>query len=157
MDNPLNKNNLKNDISEYQKLINYSYTLLSVSRTRKEIEKKLEYYCSKFELDASLCVKVITRLVDENLLDDVEYSLRYVEQQFRSKTPKSPLEVKSFLYRKGISPEDISIALEHYDEPHEIKAIQRVISKKKQKSPDLYKYLLKKGFKPALISKFDIK
>ena len=89
--------------SDYEKLLNYSFRLLSRKRyTVFEIEKKLKQYSKRRSLnDGNDINKVIKRLFDLRYLDDQEYCNDFINSRIKFK-PRGKFLIKKELMLKGI-------------------------------------------------------
>ena len=101
-----------------------------------ELEKKLSAYWVKIsddvEFDKSTVVikQAIDRLKNLNFLNDSIYIKDLVNSVANSPNPKSPLELKRYLYDRGVSLEVIeSILSDLYTSGLQKKAISTLISK----------------------------
>lgn len=148
------ENSLDDVITRYRgRMLNY---LSSGAKTRNSVETKLESLLKRSKRfteseKESIRTSVISYIEDLNLIDDTSYAEAYVLQQKRVSSPKSPLEVRAFLYRKGISDTTISKALKQYTTEMQLQNIETLISKKNYDSQRLYRYLTSKGYDPYLV------
>ena len=123
-------------------LLNY------MDRTESQLRKKLK--------EKSFSDEVIDEAVHYvksfGYINDVGYAERYI---LNRQTSKSKREIYAALCQKGISREDIELAMEScYEEGDEITAIARLCEKKHfvaEEATDaeknrMYNYLLRKGF-----------
>jgi len=134
-------------------------------RTEKEIRERLKRYLKKSNLlSAALPVslqmalgrvidKTIIRLKKKKLIDDKEFCRWWIEQRFVFR-PRSALEIKSELFRKGIKKEMIERVFQETDYS-EKKMIEKLIEKKAghwgkmsegERRKKLTLYLTRKGF-----------
>lgn len=140
---------------EYQRV--YSKALAYVTglrRTESELVKKLSSLTEYVDEVLSLAITedIIREFKSSKIICDSEYALDYVEQQLRSPLPKSPLEIQSFLYRKGISRSEIDSALLLYTSDAQCDAIKKYINVKRfSDDKKAIQYLGRKGFDYSLI------
>lgn len=133
----------KEDIEKaYNKAIRY------VSKSLKTT-KEVRDYLYKHKVPANFHDEVIKKLEDIKLLDDKRYLEIYLEEKFNYSTD-GPMKIKSKLYQKGFSSQDVDPYLEQYrnqEEDNLRKAIEiRLRSKKNEDKNKLIRYLLSKGF-----------
>lgn len=120
-------------------------------RTSYEIQTKIGKYLDYYQDISSedrqkFVVQMLEELSAQGLFSDVSFAKKYIEEQFSSSQPKSPNEVRAFLLRKGVSQDNIAVALLIYDLPKQIEVVQRLINKKKLPKDKMKNFLLRKGF-----------
>lgn len=120
-------------------------------KTAFEIKEKVSRYLDYYpDIAADVRSEMTERLLDElaelNLFSDLVYAQKYVEEQFSSSQPKSPNEIKAFLFRKGVSHENVVLALSKYDTDMQLEVIKKLIAKKKLPPDKMKNFLLRKGF-----------
>jgi regulatory protein len=130
----------------YQKTLNYlSYSL----RTEKQIRD----YLTKNDLSI-YTTRIISRLIELNLLDDLNYAQNYV-RTMANVNQKGLRNVEQDLYQKGISENDALIALEEYTEEKQFENAKDLAEKqwKKKKNNSQFesiqkikRYLVNKGY-----------
>lgn len=92
---------------EYDKLMRYAFGILSKKRyTAFELQKKLEAYCKKHDINLEYTVPSLLRLEELNYINDEQFARDYVAQRIRLK-PKGVFLLKKELRHKGISKEMI--------------------------------------------------
>lgn len=69
----------------------------------------------KYGIDSEMIEKVISRLQDENVLNDIDFALLWVENR-RTFRPRGKLLLRKELLAKGINDSDIEIALSEVEE-----------------------------------------
>ena len=124
-------------------LLNY------MDRTESQLRQKLKE--KSFDDDA--VDEAVNYVKSFGYINDEGYAERYI---LNKQSSKSRREIYASLSQKGISKEDIEVAMENcYEAEDELAAIQRLCEKKHfvaEKSTDaekkrMYHYLLRKGFK----------
>ena len=92
--------------SDYEKLLNYSFRLLSKKRyTVFEIERKLKYYSKRRAINEEDNIdKVIKRLFDLKYLNDQEYVNDFINSRIKFK-PRGKFLIKKELILKGVKKE----------------------------------------------------
>ena len=141
--------------SDYEKLLNYSFRLLSRKRyTVFEIEKKLKQYSKRRSLnDWTDITKVIKRLFDLRYLDDQEYCNDFINSRIKFK-PRGKFLIKRELLLKGIKKDLIEDTM-NKNIINEEELGSRLIEKKTHKWSNLeirkqkekaYQFLSRKGF-----------
>ena len=141
--------------SDYEKLLNYSFRLLSRKRyTVFEIEKKLKQYSKRRSLDDENDInKVIKRLFDLRYLNDQEYCNDFINSRIKFK-PRGKFLIKKELMLKGIKKDLIENTM-NKNIINEEELGSRLIEKKTHKWSKLeirkqkekaYQFLSRKGF-----------
>ena len=80
-------------------------------RSGLEVRNRL----NKYGIESKVVEKVISRLQDKNVLNDTEFALLWVENR-RTFRPRGKLLLRKELLAKGISDNDIEIALSEVEE-----------------------------------------
>jgi SOS response regulatory protein OraA/RecX len=153
-------------MSSYQeikdKVLNKVLSFIAYSpRTVREVNDRLAVYLSKEDItpeEKEKCtVDVLEQIDGLSLLDDAKYASDYVNGRIRSGKSVSSMEIKKFLYSKGVDPSDIELALAVYTQDVETANIEELVDKKinslKKYPPSVAKrklvtYLLTKGYAP---------
>ena len=140
---PLEKIKKEDDFSRA-----YSYAYKSVLRSDKT-EKQIFDALKKNEFEENIIEKVIERLKENDLINDIKYA-EYAVCAFRG-TGKRGIIYK--LKQRGLSDEIINLAIEKIDEDDQVKEACELIRKKTKQGEDKYKqnlrikrYLLQRGF-----------
>lgn len=134
-------------------------------RTKKEITQKINtLFYNSIEnqgLKESLKGRILERLEDLNLYDDLNYAQAYIRQKTEAAKPLSANKLKEFLYKKGISPQIINAVLEEYTEDTQLKGAIFFAEKKlknlkkyglNDKKQRLWRYLASKGYSSSVVS-----
>lgn len=103
--------------SAYNRAINFlSYRQRSIN----EVERNL----AKHNIDDEIIEQVIGKLINNNLVSDLQFALNWVENrnEFR---PRSKRALRLELYRKGIRDEVINEALRGFDDLHMAERLAR--------------------------------
>lgn len=121
------------DLEEYENLIAgiqfsdaYEAALTSLdhsARTAKELERSL---LSKGYV-ASVAAAVIERLIENRLIDDRQLASRIAESN--TSKPVGIYALKRKMRAKGLSEEDVSEALENFDDAQQLSAARQAASK----------------------------
>lgn len=110
----------------YSEVINYlSYRM----RTKDEIRT----YLIKKEVDSEHITQVLQRLINENLVDDVEFAHMFVRNRINMST-KGPSLVKKELMQKGISNEIATVAVSAYTYEIQYEKAEQIMKKRMQRS-----------------------
>ena len=124
-------------------LLNY------MDRTEAQLRKKLK----EKDFDEEVIDEAIAYVKSFGYINDVSYAERYV---LNRQTSKSKQEIKAALFQKGVSRENIELALANcYDKEDEVTAIQKLCEKRHFSLEDstdaekkkMYDYLMRKGFR----------
>ena len=134
----------------------YERALRYIAR-RPHSEKEIANKLSRNRIEIPVQDRVLKRLRDVSLVDDVEFARAWVEnrQLFR---PKSGRMLKSELRGKGVSEEAIEAALEGFDEEEAILAVVKKANKRYGDLSDeasnrrMRQFLARRGFSYELIS-----
>lgn len=131
----------------FQKALNYlSYRM----RSKKEIYD----YLRKQEVPEEDALEMIDRLIDLNLIDDLQFAQAFVRTK-KNTQKKGPKLIEQELYEKGISPQLIDEALLEYPEEEQLEIAISICEKKKKsyakeaqrrRKQKLFQFLLQKGF-----------
>ncbi|MCK5053805.1 MAG: RecX family transcriptional regulator [Anaerolineales bacterium] len=141
---------------EDEEQLAYERALRYLSR-RPHSEKEIANKLSRNRIDNKVQDRVLERLREASLVDDIEFARVWVEnrQTFR---PRSGLMLKSELRGKGVPNEAIEAALEGLDEAEAALTVARKASKRygdlKEDASNrrLRKFLARRGFSYELIS-----
>ena len=141
---------------EDEEQLAYERALRYLSR-RPHSEKEIANKLSRNRIDNNVQDRVLKRLREASLVDDIEFARVWVEnrQTFR---PRSGLMLKSELRGKGVPNEAIEAALEGLDEAEAALTVARKASKRygdlKEDASNrrLRKFLARRGFSYELIS-----
>lgn len=110
----------------YTEVINYlSYRM----RTKEEIRT----YLIKKEVDKEHIAEILQRLINENLVDDVEFAQMFVRNRINMST-KGPSLVKKELMQKGIQDETASEAVTAYTYEAQYEKAEQIMKKRMQRS-----------------------
>ena len=130
----------------YQKTLNYlSYSLRSEKEIRDYLAENEVYHFSD---------RIIEDLKELKLLDDLNYAASYVRTQMNM-NQKGPQNITQDLYQRGISDEDIAIALEEYSYDEQLENAITLAEKRWRKTKNnsqfesiqkVKKYLVNKGY-----------
>lgn len=100
---------------DYDKLMRYAFGILSKKRyTAFELQKKLELYCKKHDINLEYTVPSLLRLEELNYINDEQFARDYVSQRIRLK-PKGVFLLKRELRHKGINKEIIETLFNEID------------------------------------------
>ena len=119
-----------------------------VSKTLKT-KKQVKDYLEKKGYSVEIILKILDKLIDYGLINDVEYAKRYIESTSKKQGQKL-IEYK--LMSKGVRKEDIALAYSDFEEFDQDRVYNLAIKhlKNKERSREnfakTYKYLLGKGF-----------
>jgi len=101
-----------NDIKSIQRPLNLAIKYLSYrARTVYEMRE----YIKKKGVSEDIIKKIIEILLEQNYLNDKDFTTLFVESKARNK-PKSKFAFQYELKKKGIDPSIIDIVLEQYDD-----------------------------------------
>ena len=151
------KENLNSTASDYQLAENAALRLIARSeQCAAGLSRKLE----KRKFDAAVVSEVISKLTELKLLDDDRFARLWLESRLR--LTRSPRQMLSSLYAKGIDRGSAQAALKNIlDEETELSMIKRFVkknSRKPGKSEDFkrdVKYMLKnEGFSYQVIERY---
>jgi regulatory protein len=93
---------------KYQKLRNYALKLLSFRpRSYKELSGRLMQYSIKKGIPKTIVEKIISELTNQNLINDEEFAVWWIEQRRSSRKPKGQKVIELELLQKGIDKEII--------------------------------------------------
>lgn len=150
----------------YEKLLSLTISFIAYKpRSKREVSEKIDklltksqkwypYLFSEIAFVDELKESILHTLNDMNLLNDLEYAKTFVFQKLNGKKSVSRLELKSFLYKKGISKNNIDKALSVYTSDIEEKNIKKeLIIRSDRDRKKLIKYLLNRGFTSSLVFK----
>lgn len=139
--------NLKGQ-SEEEKFFNLAYRYLSY---RPRSEKEVVDHLTKKKVNEKTIAQIVTRLKEQDYLDDKEFALWWVDQRGRFR-PRSRYFLKSELIKKGIERKIIDQVLAKVDEEA---LVDKIILKRKsrlknlepsQARKKLIGYLQRRGF-----------
>lgn len=124
-----------------------AYLLEKQDRSRGDIEEKLR----RSGYPQEVIEKILSKLSQWQLIDDLAYAKEYVHQ-YGSR--KSILQIKDFLYRKRISREYIDQALLELESEAQNNLLDELITKRIRKAASfdekekykVFRYVLSKGF-----------
>ncbi len=145
--------------SELGKALDKAYRFLSYrSRSQREVAIHLRGK----NYDPTMVDEAIGQLKAQNLLDDVRFAEEWISER-QLLNPRSRMELKIELRRKGINSEAIEEALAAYTAEYEVEAITDLITQKKLRhrysnERKLQHYLSAKGYSADAIRraiKFD--
>jgi SOS response regulatory protein OraA/RecX len=121
----------------YQSVLNKIIGFLAYrSRSRKEIEIRLEKYLKSFKKSdeatrSKVRKRIISYLEESKLIDDAEFTQQYIESKIKSKKALGKYAIASKLMIKGISREEASLYLERMvSEADEVTLVCRLLAKK---------------------------
>lgn len=141
---------------QYTKLKTLVYLYISsTARTKYEVTQKILRVLSKSDISddqkQNYVDTIILELEEQNLINDENYCISYINKQFKISNPKSKLEVKKFLFNKGIDSNLIQKNLDlYYTFDKEIQIINKIYTKKSPKNQiqnnKFVTYLRNRGF-----------
>lgn len=128
------------------------YLLQSMDRTEHQLRQKLEL-C---EYPPEIVDEAVEYVRSYHYIDDLRYARTYIEYHKESRSRK---RLEQDLYQKGISREDVQLALEEAEGPDEESQIAAWVEKRKfqpesanRKETDrFFQFLLRKGYSTAAI------
>ena len=144
----LDKNSLGDLVfsAEKEKALKKAIDYVSKSlKTRKQVKDYLE----KKGYAIEIILKILDKLIDYGLINDVEYAKRYIESTSKKQGQKL-IEYK--LMAKGVKKDDIALAyanVEDFDKDRVYNLAVKHLKNKERTRENLaktYKYLLGKGF-----------
>lgn len=129
-------------------------------RSWHEVNERLEKYLSRYRsLSARDKTTVKNSILDKisalKLVDDMKFAQSLVEEKIKSKKPFSKMQVRKFLYKKGIHQKIIENSLEKFSREIEMKKAKKDAMRKSKTYKDkdkrirtnkLKQYLLRKGY-----------
>ena len=126
--------------SDYEKLLNYSFRLLSRKRyTVSEINKKLKLYSKRRSIESLEDInKVINRLFELRYLNDEEFIKDFVKSRINYK-PRGKILIRRELLLKGIKKDTLDQIIDQEDIDEE-KIGATLLEKKMHRWKNLDKY-----------------
>lgn len=140
---------------DFLKAKDYCLKLLSIRpRSISEISYKLRFFLKKKNLPENLQEKVISRLLELNLLNDLEFTKWWLDQRSKSSI-RGKNWVRQELLSKGINREIIADLLDKQGNETELLKARKIINKKISTMPkeNLKQYLFRRGFSFDVIKK----
>jgi regulatory protein len=148
-------------IEDRKKLTNYAFNLLARrSYSIRDIQKKMNNYINRRNMEEELVEQVIAKLIEHRYLDDEKYASNYVESRIRLK-PRGIFLIKKELKMKGISEQLVERTISRMDISEEDMA-GSLLDKKlpvwnrlepKKRRERAYRYLTSRGFKMETVYK----
>lgn len=150
-------NNVIKDNEEYD----VYYTALNLLNRRAKTKKEIRDYLIRKEYNVDYIDKAITKLVNQNYLNDERYANSYLNEQIVT-TKHGPKKVSVGLLNKGVDKDIVNKVMENYTIDIQQEKVERIINtmlkSNKTKGPMLVKNkiitkLKLEGFDNSLITK----
>ncbi len=123
-------------------------------RYRMRTEAEIRRHLRKKEMKEAVIDRIVSRLYEEKLLDDLEFAESFVRDRMNRST-KGPLLIEKELKEKGVSESDIKTALEQFTHEKQVEQAKKWLEKEmkkklntsyKRKKEQLSAKLLQRGF-----------
>lgn len=139
---------------KFQKLKNYGFKLLSLRpRSIKEFQGKITHFVIRHGYRKTFIQKLIKEFSDQNLLNDEEFSLWWLDQR-RGYKPKGRKVIEMELARKGIDKKIISSIFDKENDGNiEIDNARKIVQKKLKIYHNLSKLRLREKLIRALLTR----